>query len=281
MTVATIEGMAVAEIGDEVQPVLAGTRLRVPMDGNLRPFQRLVNPPEPYELRNLSGIPTRLLQRNIEIAQPLTREQVNGAMQRLLSGQPVCDGDGLPNCDQVPRTLLARAMKASRTNMENQLGCVFRRDSDEALADGETRPFCDEQPPETLPCVFVPGPDDAELSADESRPFCPQLPEDTTFRSLRNDLQEAPRPRLGANLIPEQRPGLTNVEIIAPPEENREQPSRDGDNNNDRTGSSRTINNPRPTATHPPRTPVPPDDPPPSGREGDNIEPTPPRATGG
>jgi hypothetical protein len=45
MTVATVEGLAVLEVEDEVQPVLAGTRLRVPLDRSLRPFRKLANAP--------------------------------------------------------------------------------------------------------------------------------------------------------------------------------------------------------------------------------------------
>ncbi|MBZ0303822.1 MAG: hypothetical protein K8J31_29040 [Anaerolineae bacterium] len=194
MVVSTIEGLAVLEVEDEVQPVLAGTRLRVPLDRTLRPFRRLVNPPEPYELRRLEGIPLRLLQRRIEIARPLTQQQVNRAMQRLLSGQPICGVEGLPNCDRIPRTLLARAMKASRASMENRLGCAFRRGANETpLAPDDSRPYCDQQPPESLPCVFVPGPDDPPLPERETRPLCPQLPENMTLRGLRRDNRIQPR----------------------------------------------------------------------------------------
>jgi hypothetical protein len=186
MTVSTIEGAAVLEIEDQIQPVLAGSRLRVPLDRTLRPYRRLINPPEPYELRNLQGIPIRLLQRRIAIAPPLTQAQVNRIMQRMLAGEPICGVEGLPSCDRIPRTLLARAMKASRANLEERLQCVFRRGPRERpLPADETRPFCDELPPESLPCVFLPG--DASLSPDETRPFCPQLPEGTSLRGLRQN----------------------------------------------------------------------------------------------
>jgi hypothetical protein len=188
MIVSTIEGAAVLEVEGEVQPVLAGSRLRVPLNRGLLPGRRLANPPEPYELRNLQGIPIRLLQRRIDIAPPLTQQQVNRIMQRMLAGEPICGVEGLPDCDRIPRTLLARAMKASRAIMEERLSCVFRRGLRERpLRPNETRPFCDELPPESLPCVFLPGPDAPALPPDETRPFCPQLPEGTTLRGLREN----------------------------------------------------------------------------------------------
>ncbi|MAS32657.1 MAG: hypothetical protein CL610_01545 [Anaerolineaceae bacterium] len=220
MTVATIEGLAIAEVDDEVQPVLAGSRLRVPLDPTLRPARKLANPPEPYELRRLQGIPTRLLQREVEIARPLTQQQVNRMTQRMLSGESICGGVGLPSCDRIPRSLLARAMKASRARFEDQLGCVFRRGASETSPAGESRPFCDEQPPETLPCVFVPGADDQPLPANETRPFCPQLPDDTTLR----DLRPADPPNPTAAPARQSSAPAQNAANPAPPAEQRTSP---------------------------------------------------------
>ena len=191
MTVATIEGAALMEHDGTIQPVLAGSRLRVPLDANLQPTTGLINPPEPYELRRLRGLPTQLLERPIDIAPPLTQEQVNTILQRLLNGEPICGEAGLPECDQIPRSMLSRAMSASRENLENRLGCVFRRSSGMPVPADETRPFCDEQPPENLPCVFVPGPDDPPLAEDETRPFCPQLPPGMTFEDLRGSVERS------------------------------------------------------------------------------------------
>jgi hypothetical protein len=152
----------------------------------------------------LQGLPLRLFQRKIEIAQPLTQQQVNRAMQRLLNGQPICGEEGLPACDKIPRTLLARAMKAGRDRMEDRLGCVFRRGTrEQPLPPDETRPFCDQQPPESLPCVFLPGPNDPPLPEDETRPLCPQLPAGTTLRDLRADNRVCVfRPRPGDPPLP-------------------------------------------------------------------------------
>ncbi len=185
MTVSTIEGLAVVEVEDDVRPVLAGTRLRVPMDRALRPFRRLANAPEPYELRNLEGIPLRLLQRRINVASPLTADQVSEIMRRLAAGEPICGEAPLPDCDRVPKELIARALKASRARLEDRLNCVFRRGPRQQMPADETRPFCDTLPPESLPCVFLPGPNDPPLPDTETRPYCPQMPEGS------------PRPNLG------------------------------------------------------------------------------------
>jgi hypothetical protein len=183
MTVSTIEGSAFIETEEEVVPVLAGSRLRVPMDRFMRRIQADLNPPEPYELRRLAGIPIRLLQRQIEIAPPLSQEQVSDLLERVANGEPICGEPPYPSCDHVPRRALLRLLREGRERLEERLQCVFRRAADEdAVAANETRPFCDELPPELLPCVFIPAAGEPPLSPDETRPFCPQLPEGRRLR---------------------------------------------------------------------------------------------------
>lgn len=216
LTVSTIEGMAVLEVEDEVQPVPAGSRVRVSLDEEMRPARRLENPPEPYELNNLQNLPTNLLERPVEVAPPLTEAQISQVTQRQQNGELLCGAEGLPACDEVPQTLLARAMKASRSSLEADLGCVFRRDArDQALPADETRPFCDEQPPETLPCVFLPGPGEPPLPADSTRPVCPQIPPESTAPDIMpQDSSRAcvPRPGPGEPPLPpgETRPFCTD-----------------------------------------------------------------------
>lgn len=178
MTVSTIEGAAFVETEEEVVPILAGSRLRVPMDRFLNRIQADLNPPEPYELRRLAGIPIRLLQRQIEIAPPLTQEQVSALLLRIANGEPVCGEAPYPSCDRVPLRAVMRLLGERRDRLEDQLQCVFRRALDEdAIAATETRPYCDELPAEILPCVFIPAPNEPPIPAGETRPYCPQMPE--------------------------------------------------------------------------------------------------------
>jgi hypothetical protein len=142
MTISTIEGLAVVEVEDEVRAVLAGTRLRVPLDSGLRPYRQLINPPEPYELRNLQGVPLRLLERQVEAAPPLTGEQVGEVVRRVAAGESICGDAPFPSCDRVPEQLLARVMKGSRAN------CVPRpHPGGPPLPPNERRPFCSDLPP--------------------------------------------------------------------------------------------------------------------------------------
>jgi len=172
MTISTLEGLAVVEVEDEVQPVPAGTRLRVPLDSGLRPYRKLVNPPEPYELRNLQGIPLRLLERQIESAPPLTSEQVSEVVRRVAAGESICGNAPLPSCDRVPPQLLARTTKANRPN------CIPRpHPGGPPLPPNEHRPFCaDEESPAQPPGQSGENPGAArsqERSANRANPVLP------------------------------------------------------------------------------------------------------------
>jgi hypothetical protein len=180
LTISTLEGSAFVESEENVIPILAGTRLNVPIDIQLRirPNARLV--PEPYELRRLRGLPLRLLQRRIDINRPLTPQDMRELQRRLLTGEPICGEEPFPSCDHVPRRSLVRLMRAGRERLEGRLQCVFRRfPNEQPLPANESRPFCDTLPPDTLPCVFLPGSDQPPLPENERRPFCPQLPPDS------------------------------------------------------------------------------------------------------
>lgn len=179
MTISTLEGSAFVESEQEVVPVLAGTRLNVPIDRELRADRNARLVPEPYELRRLGGLPLRLLQRRIDINRPLTRQEMRELQRRLLTGEPVCGEEPFPSCDHVPRRSLIRLLRAGRDRLEERLQCVFRRfPNEQQLSADETRPFCDTLPPDTLPCVFLPGADQPPLPENERRPYCPQLPPD-------------------------------------------------------------------------------------------------------
>jgi hypothetical protein len=180
MTVSTLEGSAFVETDQDVLPILAGTRLRVPLDRSLHAIRARLIPPEPYELRRLRGLPMRLLQRKVDINRPLTQPEMRALFQRIADGEPVCGQDPFPSCDRVPRRAIIRLLKAGRERLENRLQCVFRRGPDEEpLPPGETRPFCDELPYK-LPCVFMPGPNDPPIPPSDRRPYCPQIPPEPT-----------------------------------------------------------------------------------------------------
>jgi hypothetical protein len=181
MTISTLEGSAFVDSAEEVVPVLAGTRLNVPIDRQLRADRNARLVPEPYELRRLGGLPLRLLQRRIDINRPLTRQEMRELQRRLITGERICGEEPFPSCDHVPRRSLVRLMRAGRERLEERFECVFRRfPNEEPLSANETRPFCDTLPPDTLPCAFLPGADQPPLPENERRPFCPQLPPEPT-----------------------------------------------------------------------------------------------------
>jgi hypothetical protein len=76
MTVTTIEGAARVEMDDEIETAIAGTQVNIPIDENLLP----ISPPEPpvsYDEAEVIALPIDNLERDIEIAPPLSEDELN------------------------------------------------------------------------------------------------------------------------------------------------------------------------------------------------------------
>lgn len=106
MIVSTVEGSAVLNAPSGIQTIIAGTRLRLPIDRNLRPLL-LEAPPqiEAYEEARMRPLPIRLLQRQIEIRPPLARAELQAVRARIQRGEPLCSDENdsiLPTCDRLP-----------------------------------------------------------------------------------------------------------------------------------------------------------------------------------
>jgi hypothetical protein len=109
MSVSTLEGAAFVAAEDDAQPIVPGSWVRIALNGEL---QASDGPelPESYERRAriLQNLPIRLLQRRINIAPPLTPEQLQLVRERIQNDQLPCGVEGLPPCDQFVRFLRTR-----------------------------------------------------------------------------------------------------------------------------------------------------------------------------
>lgn len=127
MVVTTIEGSAALTLADRVLPVLAGTRLRVPLDDLLRPLDGLFEP-ESYDLERLQSLPLNLLERAIDIRAPFTVDELQDLRNRFEEGLALCGEGPFPACENVPRAL-------------GGLPCLLTDDPDASTDD--SRPLCD------------------------------------------------------------------------------------------------------------------------------------------
>ncbi|MCB9459023.1 MAG: hypothetical protein H6670_05195 [Anaerolineaceae bacterium] len=196
MIVSTIEGSAMMRIGDASYPVIAGTRLRFPIDERLQPIGRPALP-EAYAHEDVSVLPIALLEREITIREPLDGDTLNQLQQRLELGEPPCDMEGLPQCEDMGPVVRRINELGDATDWSRDEGvydlfdgrqCIWqpiiasgRRLSlcNEALdeeAPGRDRPFSilpdSNLPDDNRPCVYRPRPDQPPLPPEETRPFC-------------------------------------------------------------------------------------------------------------
>lgn len=156
MTISTLEGMAFLTAGDETQVVVPGTWARVPIRGRFLPFRspgggsfnmRLMvadgapEPPKAYEkkLNMMEALPLGLLERPIEMAQPLSEAEVKAIQDHVAAGGALCGEGPMPDCPEG-------------------LELPVRSSSNEAE------------------CVEPPGPNDPPLPATETRPLCAPPP---------------------------------------------------------------------------------------------------------
>lgn len=201
MVISTVEGSAMMRIGDVAYPVIAGTRLRLPVDGQLRPVGR-PNLPEAYSNDDVNSLPIGLLQREIRIREPLNGEALNQLRERLEVGEAPCDVQGLPNCADISPVMRRLNLLGSSDAWSRNEGVYRLFDGQECaqqragVALARRMPLCEDilgkpenEPDETrfglpirsLPidnrrCIYRPRPEDPPLPPEETRPFCEEEP---------------------------------------------------------------------------------------------------------
>ncbi|QPC82003.1 hypothetical protein G4Y79_20285 [Phototrophicus methaneseepsis] len=100
MTITTVEGSAVVAIDDKNYTAIAGTRIHIPVDENLKPIAAPTLP-EAYTEEDVQALPVSLLERPIEVAAPMAQDVLQRVRDRLSAGLVPCGEDGLPACDSM------------------------------------------------------------------------------------------------------------------------------------------------------------------------------------
>lgn len=187
MTVSTLEGAAYITVEEETQVIVPGTWARVPVQQKFIEMRSATGgllevpvlgpggapePPKSYQkdFTMMNALPLNLLERPIEMAPPLSEDEVQRIRELAESGAPLCGEAPLPSCDKFPQF-----------NQDNRK-CVMRPGpNDPPLPETETRPFCNEATLRQVvtggdgrDCVMPPGPNDPPLPDTETRPFCQQ-----------------------------------------------------------------------------------------------------------
>lgn len=101
--VRTLEGAAFVETEEGSQPILAGTQVSVPMGEDFLPDGPPA-PPSSYEGDEtmLLSLPLDLLQREIDVAPPLTDAELTSLLSRIEADEPLCGEPPFPECDRYP-----------------------------------------------------------------------------------------------------------------------------------------------------------------------------------
>lgn len=183
MTVSTLEGAAYISAEEETQVILPGSWARVPVSQRLVPMRVMgggsltmalieasgkPEPPKSYTGRFslMQSLPIGILERKIEMAPPLTEEEIAAIQDHLKNGGALCGEGPMPACPQG----------LNLPGADNR-DCVMRPGpNDPPLPASETRPFCADIVPrfdDGRDCVMPPGPNDPPLPESETRPFCP------------------------------------------------------------------------------------------------------------
>lgn len=99
MRVKTVEGKALLKVGGKTIPVVQGSEYTAPIDDNFGFTGDGTT--TPYDTEDVEALPVEALQRDIEIAPPLTEEQIQQVNERLAQDEPLCSDEAdsyLPPC---------------------------------------------------------------------------------------------------------------------------------------------------------------------------------------
>ncbi len=165
MTVSTLEGAAYVTSGDDTQVILPGSWARIPIAKRLVPFRapggRTVNlrmmvaegapeAPKSYKGKfpKMEALPLGMLDREIEMAPPMSDEEITAIQEHINSGGALCGEGPMPACEEgfeIPIDATAE--------VTSKLGVVE--------------------------CVEQPAPGEPPLPPTETRPLCPPPPAPT------------------------------------------------------------------------------------------------------
>lgn len=208
MAISTFEGAAYVTSNGGTEVVLPGTWIEMGLDEESGEAREAPGLMKAYAKRfdGFRNLPLGLLERPIELAEPLPAEEVDELNARIRAGEPMCGQEPFPDCDKFPgvRELRSCVMPPGTDDpalpadekrplcpplverldeRRDERDCVMRPGPGAPpLPADETRPFCEEQPQgptepiDDRPCVMRPGPNDPPLPADETRPFCEDRP---------------------------------------------------------------------------------------------------------
>jgi hypothetical protein len=104
MRVSTLQGAAILYLEGEAYPVIAGTYVDTPMDSDLEPYDEPADP-QAYTQEDYEWLPEELLGEEIEVADPLTDEELEELIELIDEGEPLCDDSDdsfLPPCEHLP-----------------------------------------------------------------------------------------------------------------------------------------------------------------------------------
>lgn len=103
LKVSALEGAASVNSQQQgAYPVVAGTRFNLNIQRAGRRIIPIPELPEPYELERMQALPIGMLERSIEIRQPLSKTELNTLYERLETGEPPCGEAPFPPCDNLP-----------------------------------------------------------------------------------------------------------------------------------------------------------------------------------
>ncbi len=102
LKITSLEGATGVRYGDESYPIVAGTQFEVELGDDLLPIDD-TGFIDSYDLDELGDLPLELLDREIEIVDPFTDDELDDLYDRLDEDLPVCGEGSYPDCSHLAR----------------------------------------------------------------------------------------------------------------------------------------------------------------------------------
>lgn len=100
MSISVLEGTALVNLDGQISTILDGTQLQLGLTADLLVDEIIAL--DAYTTELIQSLPIDQLQREIDIAIPRVQEEIEDLQRRLDEGLLLCDGESLPDCEDLP-----------------------------------------------------------------------------------------------------------------------------------------------------------------------------------